>query len=159
MKRFLSIVGVPNIPTNLAKILQLFAEYAIEVDMIAQINQKDAKIDYAFTVHRNDYEQGLELLGLVQLEIGASSVVGNCNVAKISAVGVGMKSHAGVAGTLFQALADENIAALLISTSEIKISVLIGEKYLELGVRALHSAFFVKNTSFRVFTTFVVITH
>ena len=140
----LSIVGVPNIPTNLAKILQLFAEYAIEVDMIAQINQKDAKIDYAFTVHRNDYEQGLELLGLVQLEIGASSVVGNCNVAKISAVGVGMKSHAGVAGTLFQALAGENIAALLISTSEIKISVLIEEKYLELGVRALHSAFFVE---------------
>ena len=141
----LSIEGVPNTPTNLARILQLFAEHAIEVDMIAQINQKDAKIDYAFTVHRNDYEQALDLLSQVQLEMGASEVVGNSNVAKISAVGVGMKSHAGVAATLFQALADENITALLISTSEIKISVLIEEKYLELGVRALHSAFFVEN--------------
>ncbi|ATC93755.1 aspartate kinase [Pseudoalteromonas tunicata] len=141
----LTICGVPNTPINLAKILQLLAQHAIEVDMIAQINQKDANIDYAFTVHRNDFEQGLELLQSLVQTLGATEVKGNCNVAKISAVGVGMKSHAGVAGTLFQALAAENIAALLISTSEIKISVLIDEKYLELGVRALHSAFFVIN--------------
>ena len=132
--------GVQQGVENLAKILQLFAEFGIEIDMINQV-----KIDYAFTVHTNDFEQALEILTLNQSNIKAESVKGVSNVAKVSAVGVGMKSHSGVASLFFNALAEENIKVVLVSTSEIKISVLIDEKYLELAVRALHKVFLTEN--------------
>ncbi len=137
--------GVQQGVENLAKILQLFAEFGIEIDMINQVNHNFEKIDYAFTVHTNDFEQALEILTLNQSNIKAESVKGVSNVAKVSAVGVGMKSHSGVASLFFNALAEENIKVVLVSTSEIKISVLIDEKYLELAVRALHKVFLTEN--------------
>ncbi|MBD57194.1 aspartate kinase [Pseudoalteromonas sp. SSMSWG5] len=130
---------------NLAKITKLFAEFGIEIDMINQVNHNFEKIDYAFTVHTNDFEQALEVLTLNQAALGADSIKGISNVAKVSAVGVGMKSHSGVASLFFNALAEENIKVILVSTSEIKISVLIDEKYLELAVRALHKVFLTEN--------------
>ncbi|AOT07294.1 aspartate kinase [Pseudoalteromonas luteoviolacea] len=132
---------LPENPHSLAKILCLLADYDIEVDMISQINHQGGKIDYALTVHSNEYAQALDVLTTNLSELGASNVEGDQQVAKISAVGVGMKSHSGVAGTFFDALAKENIHTLLVSTSEIKISVLVEERYLELAVRTLHSAF------------------
>ncbi|KZN50784.1 aspartate kinase [Pseudoalteromonas luteoviolacea] len=132
---------LPETPRSLAKVLCLLAEYDIEVDMISQINHQVGKIDYALTVHSNEYAQALDVLDTNLADIGASSVEGNQQVAKISAVGVGMKSHSGIAGIFFDALAKENIHTLLVSTSEIKISVLVEERYLELVVRALHGAF------------------
>lgn len=132
---------LPENPHSLAKILCLLADYDIEVDMISQINHQGGKIDYALTVHSNEYAQALDVLTTNLSELDASNVEGDQQVAKISAVGVGMKSHSGVAGTFFDALAKENIHTLLVSTSEIKISVLVEERYLELAVRTLHSAF------------------
>ena len=137
--------GVHQGTENLAKILKLFAEFGIEIDMINQVNHNFEKIDYAFTVHTNDFEQALEILTSNQDGISAESIKGISNVAKVSAVGVGMKSHSGVASLFFNALADENIKVMLVSTSEIKISVLIDEKYLELAVRALHKVFLTEN--------------
>jgi aspartate kinase len=137
--------GVHQGTENLAKILKLFAEFGIEIDMINQVNHNFEKIDYAFTVHTNDFEQALEILTSNQDGISAESIKGVSNVAKVSAVGVGMKSHSGVASLFFNALADENIKVMLVSTSEIKISVLIDEKYLELAVRALHKVFLTEN--------------
>jgi aspartate kinase len=137
--------GVHQGTENLAKILKLFAEFGIEIDMINQVNHNFEKIDYAFTVHTNDFEHALEILTSNQDGISAESIKGISNVAKVSAVGVGMKSHSGVASLFFNALADENIKVMLVSTSEIKISVLIDEKYLELAVRALHKVFLTEN--------------
>ena len=113
--------------------------------MINQVNHNFEKIDYAFTVHTNDFEQALEILTSNQDGISAESIKGISNVAKVSAVGVGMKSHSGVASLFFNALGEENIKVMLVSTSEIKISVLIDEKYLELAVRALHKVFLTEN--------------
>ncbi|MCG8317792.1 MAG: ACT domain-containing protein, partial [Pseudomonadales bacterium] len=101
----------------------------------------DNTTDFTFTVHRNEFKKALELLNSVAEQVGAKEVVGDDSIAKISLVGVGMRSHAGVASQMFRTLADENINIQMISTSEIKISVVVGEKYLELAVRALHSAF------------------
>jgi aspartate kinase len=137
--------GVHQGTENLAKILKLFAEFGIEIDMINQVNHNFEKIDYAFTVHTNDFEQALEILTKNQGGISAESIKGVSNVAKVSAVGVGMKSHSGVASLFFNALGEENIKVMLVSTSEIKISVLIDEKYLELAVRALHKVFLTEN--------------
>lgn len=137
----IEVCGLANTPHALASLLKVFAENNIEIDMISTKNQKAENIDYAISVHQNDFSLVLELLEKEKAILCFDSVYGKEKVAKISVVGVGMKSHAGVASTLFSALADENIAVQLISTSEIKISVLVDEKYLELGVRALHSAF------------------
>lgn len=137
----IKVQGVCKGTAGLAKILQIFAKNAIEIDMINQINHDVEKVDYAFTVHTNEYFNALDLLTTQQSELGAHNVLGFTNVAKISAVGVGMKSHSGVAALFFDALACENIDVMFVSTSEIKISVLIDEKYLELAVRALHKAF------------------
>ncbi len=141
----IEIKSVPNGTQYLAAILKLFANNGIEIDMINQVNHNFEKIDYAFTVHSNDFEQALEVLH-DNHHIISSTEVSGCNaVAKVSAVGVGMKSHSGVASLFFDALAQENIKVLLVSTSEIKISVLIDEKYLELAVRALHRVFLTEN--------------
>ena len=142
------LIKVQCVPTGtqyLSKILKLFAENGIEIDMINQVNHNFEKIDYAFTVHSNDYLQALELLSEDQTQLGAQNISGLQAVAKVSAVGMGMKSHSGVASLFFDALAQENINVVLVSTSEIKISVLIDEKYLELAVRALHKAFLTEN--------------
>ncbi|WP_210397034.1 aspartate kinase [Motiliproteus sediminis] len=138
----LSILGVPDQPGVASQILGPVGDANIEVDMIVQnIAQQDNTTDFTFTVHRNDYDQAEAILQRVAGELKAREVVGDNKIAKVSIVGVGMRSHAGVATKMFQTLAHESINIQLISTSEIKISVIIAEKYLELAVRSLHSAF------------------
>ena len=137
----LTINGVPDQPGVASKILGPVTEANIEIDMIVQNIAEDGCTDFTFTVHRNDYEKAYGLLEGVATELGARKVQGNDQIAKLSLVGVGMRSHAGIANTMFDTLAKENINICMISTSEIKISVVIDEKYLELGVRCLHDAF------------------
>jgi aspartate kinase len=137
----LTILGVPDHPGVASQILGPIAAQNIEVDMIIQNTGHDATTDFTFTVHRNDYQSALKILKQTAENLGAREVNGNERIAKISVVGVGMRSHAGIASSMFAALANENINISMISTSEIKISVVIDEKYLELGVRTLHKAF------------------
>lgn len=137
----LTILGVPDQPGVAHKILGPIAKQNIEVDMIIQNTGHDATTDFTFTVHRNDYQTALKLLQQIAADLNAREVNGDEHIAKISLVGVGMRSHAGIASSMFEALARENINISMISTSEIKISVVVDEKYLELGVRALHKAF------------------
>ena len=137
----LTILGVPDQPGVAFRILGPIGKANIEVDMIIQNVGADATTDFTFTVHRNDYQKALDILRAVSNELGAREVSGDNGIVKISLVGVGMRSHAGIASTMFEALANEGINIRMISTSEIKISVVVDEKYLELGVRALHSAF------------------
>ena len=137
----LTIRGVPDIPGIAFKILGPISAANIEVDMIVQNVSHDNTTDFTFTVHRNDYNNALGVLQKTAEELGAREVVGDTNIAKVSIVGVGMRSHAGVASRMFEALAKETINIQMISTSEIKVSVVIEEKYLELAVRALHTAF------------------
>ncbi|MEW6353617.1 MAG: aspartate kinase [Pseudomonadota bacterium] len=137
----LTIVGVPDQPGIAHRILGPIAAANIEVDMIIQNVGADGLTDFTFTVHRNDYDKALEILQKTSKQMGAREVVGDNTIVKVSLVGVGMRSHAGIASQMFQALAAENINIRMISTSEIKISVVVDEKYMELAVRALHSAF------------------
>ncbi len=137
----LTILGVPDQPGVAFRILGPIADANIEVDMIVQNVGQDSTTDFTFTVHRNDYEKALEILRKTVAAMGAREVAGDNKIVKISLVGVGMRSHAGIASAMFQALAKEGINIRMISTSEIKISVVVDEKYLELGVRALHEAF------------------
>jgi aspartate kinase len=137
----LTITGVPDLPGIAFKILGPIADANIEVDMIVQNIADDATTDFTFTVHRNDYQKAKSLLENTCAELGARKVTGDDNIVKVSIVGVGMRSHAGIASTMFKALADERINIRMIATSEIKISVVVDEKYLELAVRVLHSAF------------------
>jgi len=137
----LTIRGVPDQPGAAYKILGPIGEANVEVDMIVQNIAKDDTTDFTFTVHRNDYKKALGLLQKIAVELGAREVESTDDIVKISLVGVGMRSHAGIAGEMFGALAKEGINIQMISTSEIKISVVVDEKYLELGVRSLHKAF------------------
>ena len=137
----LTIRGVPDTPGVAFKILGPVSAANIEVDMIVQNVSHDNTTDFTFTVHRNEYEKALTVLKQTAESIGAREVSGDTNIAKVSIVGVGMRSHAGVASRMFEALAKENINIQMISTSEIKVSVVVEEKYLELAVRALHTAF------------------
>ena len=137
----LTVLGVPDIPGVASKILGPVSAANIEVDMIVQNVAADKTTDFTFTVHRNDYTKTEAVLREVAQSLGAREVSGNNDIAKVSLVGVGMRSHAGVASKMFDVLAQENINIQIISTSEIKISVVIDEKYLELAVRALHTAF------------------
>ncbi|MGZ8181371.1 MAG: aspartate kinase [Methylobacter sp.] len=137
----LTITGVPDLPGVAFKILGPIADANIEIDMIIQNIADDATTDFTFTVHRNDYQRAKTLLDKTCTELGARNVTGDDSIVKVSIVGVGMRSHAGIASTMFKALADEGINIRMISTSEIKISVVVDEKYLELAVRALHAAF------------------
>ena len=137
----LTITGVPDLPGVAFKILGPIANANIEVDMIVQNIADDATTDFTFTVHRNDYQRAKTLLDQTCVELGARKVTGDNDIVKISIVGVGMRSHAGIASTMFKTLAAEGINIRMISTSEIKISVVVDEKYLELAVRALHAAF------------------
>ena len=137
----ITVAGVPDQPGVAYRILGAVADANIEVDMIVQNVAEDGGADFTFTVHRNDYESTLEIVRGVAGELGAEKVEGDAAIVKLSLVGVGMRSHAGIASTMFHALSSEGINIKMISTSEIKISVVIDEKYLELGVRALHTAF------------------
>ena len=137
----LTLLGVPDQPGVAHRILGPIAEANIEVDMIVQNIAEDATTDFTFTVHRNDYERAMELLTQCASDLGAGEVKGDKKIVKLSLVGVGMRSHAGIASKMFRALAAEGINIQMISTSEIKISVVVDEKYLELGVRTLHSEF------------------
>lgn len=137
----LTISGVPDTPGSALRILKPVSDANIEVDMIVQNVGEDNKTAFTFTVHRNDFKRAQEVLRGITSELGAGEVGGDSKIAKVSIVGVGMRSHAGVATKMFEALSKEGINIQMISTSEIKISVVIDEKYLELAVRALHSAF------------------
>lgn len=137
----LSIVGVPDTPGIAYKILGPISDANIEVDVIVQNVSEDQANDITFTVSRNDLARAEALLRNTAAELGAREVLTDSKIAKVSIVGVGMRSHAGIASKMFKSLADMNINILLITTSEIKISVVIDEKFLELAVRALHSTF------------------
>ena len=137
----LTVAGVPDVPGVASRILKPISDANIEVDMILQNVGADNQTDFTFTVHRNDYRKALAILEGLQGDLKAREVKGDTKIAKVSIVGVGMRSHAGVATKMFESLSREGINIQMISTSEIKISVVIDEKYLELAVRSLHSAF------------------
>ena len=138
----LTILGVPDTPGVAYQLLGPVADANIEVDMIVQnIAPDGATTDFTFTVHRNEYNRALEILTQTATELGAKEVSGDDKIVKVSLVGVGMRSHAGIASTMFKTLANEGVNIRMISTSEIKISVVVDEKYLELAVRSLHDAF------------------
>ncbi len=137
----ITLLGVPDEPGTAACILGPVSEANIVVDMIVQNVARDGRLDFTFTLHRNDCAPAMDILDANRARIGAGSVVGNERVVKISLVGVGMRSHSGVATRMFQTLAREGIGIRLVATSEIKISVVVDEKHLEAGVRALHEAF------------------
>lgn len=137
----LTLTGVPDKPGIAFQILNAISQANVDVDMIIQNVGKDGTTDFSFTVNRGEFEKALSILERVKLQLGAREILSDNKICKISAVGVGMRSHPGVATKLFQALSDENINVKMISTSEIKISVVIDEKYLELAVRVLHKAF------------------
>ncbi len=138
----ISVVGVPDKPGIAYQILGAVAEANIEVDMIIQNISKDGKTDFSFTVNRNDFARAMDLLKeKVVPALGAKEVVGDTKICKVSIVGIGMRSHVGIASKMFRSLSEEGINIQMISTSEIKTSVVIDEKYMELAVRALHKAF------------------
>lgn len=137
-----SVLGVPDKPGIAYQILGAVADANIEVDVIIQNLSKEGKTDFSFTVHRNDYAKTIDLLqSKVLPSLGASEVTGDTRICKVSIVGIGMRSHVGIAAKMFRVLSEEGINIQMISTSEIKTSVVIDEKYMELAVRALHKAF------------------
>jgi aspartate kinase len=138
----ISVLGVPDTPGIAYQILGAVADANIEVDVIIQNISKDGKTDFSFTVHRNDYAKAVDLLKTqVVPKLGAQEVTGDAKICKVSIVGIGMRSHVGIASKMFRVLSEEGINIQMISTSEIKTSVVIDEKYMELAVRALHKAF------------------
>ena len=137
----LTVLGVPDRPGIAYQILGAIADSNIDVDMIIQNVGHDGTTDFSFTVNRGDYAKAMAILEQVKGKIGARDLTGDNKICKVSAVGVGMRSHPGIASKMFRALADDGINIKMISTSEIKISVVVDEKYLELAVRTLHKAF------------------
>ncbi|MBU2640530.1 MAG: aspartate kinase [Gammaproteobacteria bacterium] len=137
----ITVVGVPDHPGIAYQILGPVADANIDVDMIVQNVGHMNTTDFTFTVHRNDFAKAMDIVKSTATTIGAREVTGDDKIAKISIVGVGMRSHVGVARTMFETLSKENINLQMISTSEIKISVVVEDKYMELAVRALHQAF------------------
>jgi aspartate kinase len=138
----ITVMGVPDKPGIAYQILGPVSDANIDVDIIIQNVGVDGTTDFSFTVHRNEFVKTMDILkNKVQPHIGARDVVGDNKAAKVSVVGVGMRSHVGIASKMFRTLAEEGINIQMISTSEIKISVVIDEKYLELAVRVLHKAF------------------
>jgi len=137
----ITVMGVPDRPGIAYSILGPIADANVDVDMIIQNASTDGTTDFSFTVPRNDYNKAMDIAGRVKSTIGAESIVGDNKVCKVSMVGVGMRSHVGIASQMFRTLAEEGINIQMISTSEIKISVVVDEKYMELAVRVLHRAF------------------
>ena len=137
-----SLLGVPDRPGIAYAILGPVAEANIDVDVIIQNIGHDGKTDFSFTVHRNDYQRTMELLKTVVMpSTGAEKLSGDAKICKVSIVGIGMRSHVGVASKMFRSLSEEGINIQMITTSEIKTSVVIDEKYMELAVRVLHTAY------------------
>ncbi|MFN3238096.1 MAG: ACT domain-containing protein, partial [Pseudomonadales bacterium] len=143
----LTVRGVKDIPGIASRILGPVSDANIEVDMIVQNVSAGGSTDFTFTVRREDYDKAMNILERVAADIEVREVSGDNKIAKLSLVGVGMRSHAGVASLMFRTLSDESINIQMISTSEIKISVVIDEKYLELAARALHGAFELESES------------
>ncbi|MEN9762228.1 MAG: hypothetical protein RI906_2054 [Pseudomonadota bacterium] len=138
----ITVMNVPDRPGIAYQILGPVAEANIDVDMIIQNASVDGNTDFSFTVHRNEYQKAIDVLnGKVRGPISAGEIVGDPKIAKVSVVGIGMRSHVGIASLMFRTLSQEGINIQMISTSEIKISVVIEDKYMELAVRALHKAF------------------
>ena len=137
----LTVQGVPDRPGVAYQILGPISDANIEVDMIVQNSGSNSTTDFTFTVHRNDYHKATQILARTCEALGARAWEGDENIAKVAIVGAGMRSHAGIASKMFKVLADEGINIRMISTSEIKVAVVIDEKYLELAVRVLHQAF------------------
>ncbi len=137
----ITLKKVPDKPGIAAKIFTPVADIGIVVDMIIQNTRAEGQTDLTFTVPKASFNQALEMQKKIASDIGAEDVFGDENIAKVSVIGVGMKDHSGVASKMFSALAKENINIMMISTSEIRISCIIEEKYTELAVRVLHSAF------------------
>jgi len=138
----ITVLNVPDRPGIAYQILGPVADANIDVDMIIQNTGSQGMTDFSFTVHRNEYQKAIEVLeGQVKAGIGAGAIVGDPKIAKVSVVGIGMRSHVGIASLMFRTLSEERINIQMISTSEIKISVVIEDKYMELAVRALHKAF------------------
>jgi aspartate kinase len=137
----ITVVGAPDHPGIAYQILGPVADANVDVDMIVQNVGHENTTDFTFTVHRNDFKKALDIVRATASTIGAREVTGDDKIAKVSIVGVGMRSHVGVARKMFETLSKENINLQMISTSEIKISVVVEDKYLELAVRALHQAF------------------
>lgn len=137
----ITALGVADVPGVAAQIIGPISDANIEVDMIIQNSSRDGTTDFTFTVHRNDYVRAQKILAEQSDKLNIREILGDDTICKVSIVGVGMRSHAGVASKMFRCLASEGINVQLISTSEIKISVVIDEKYMELAVRALHTAF------------------
>jgi aspartate kinase len=138
----ITVLGVPDRPGIAYQILGPVADANIDVDMIIQNIGNDGMTNFSFTVNRNEFERTMDMLkSQVQPDIGARDVVGGDKIAKVSIVGVGMRSYVGIASKMFRSLAEEGINIQMISTSEIKISVIVDEKYMELAVRILHKAF------------------
>ena len=137
----LTVRGIPDIPGSASRILGAVSRANIEVDVIVQNVAQDKTASLTFTVHRDEMKKAEDVLNKVAIELGATSVESDENIAKLALVGVGMRSHAGVAATMFDALGKENVNIQMISTSEIKITVVIAENLLDLSVRSLHSIF------------------
>ncbi len=138
----ITLTRVPDRPGIAYQILGPIAEANIDVDMIVQNISVDGMTDFSFTVHRNEYAKAMDVLAAkVKAHVGAKEIVGDPKIAKVSVVGIGMRSHVGIASLMFRTLAEEGINIQMISTSEIKISVVVEDKYMELAVRALHKAF------------------
>jgi aspartate kinase len=137
----ITVMGVPDRPGIAYAILGPIADANIDVDMIIQNASVEGITDFSFTVHRNDYQKAMDIAKKVQSHIGAKAIVGDNKVCKVSMVGLGMRSHVGIASQMFRTLSEEGINIQMISTSEIKISVVVDEKYMELAVRVLHKAF------------------
>jgi aspartate kinase len=137
----ITVLGVPDRPGIAFSILGPIADANIDVDMIIQNASTEGMTDFSFTVHRNEYRRAMQILEKVKVEIKAKGIVGDDRIAKVSLVGIGMRTHAGIASRMFGTLAREGINIQMISTSEIKTSVVVDEKYMELAVRVLHKEF------------------
>ena len=137
----ITVKKVPDQPGTAAKIFLPISDAGILVDMIIQNTHDGGLTDMTFTVPKSDYDRALDILNKVAVEIQAEDVTGDQEIAKVSIVGVGMRNHSGIASTMFQIMSKEGINMMMVSTSEIKVSVVIAEKYTELAVRALHDAF------------------
>ena len=144
----IAVLGVPDTPGIAYQIIGVVADANIDVDVIIQNVSKDGKTDFSFTVNRGDYARAMDIIKTKVVPVlGAQEVLGDTKICKVSIVGIGMRSHVGVASKMFRALSEEGINIQMISTSEIKTSVVIDEKYMELAVRALHKAFDLDQTA------------